>query len=77
MDFSDALAALKQGKRIQREGWSERGVFAHYVPASPQEHIIQHAVLRYPECRVPHVPATVPWIPSQTDLFAEDWVILD
>ena len=40
VSFSEAIEALKEGKRVQREGWNG-------------------------------------WLASQTDMLAEDWIILD
>ena len=34
MTFSEALALLKAGKRVQREGWNGKGMFLFLVPGS-------------------------------------------
>jgi len=32
--FGDAIAALKQGKRVCREGWNGKGMFLFLLPAA-------------------------------------------
>lgn len=34
LSFSDALIALKQGKRIQRKGWNGKDMFLFLLPAN-------------------------------------------
>lgn len=34
LNFGDALAALKQGKRVAREGWNGKGMFLFLLPAN-------------------------------------------
>lgn len=34
MNFGEALEALKNGKRIAREGWNGKGMFLFLLPAS-------------------------------------------
>ena len=33
LTFGDAIAALKQGKRVAREGWNGKGMFLFLLPA--------------------------------------------
>lgn len=68
--FGDALAALKEGKKVARAHWNANHVL-DMVPAD--------------EVTLPFISMTVgseaadlqgkrvPWVASQTDLFAEDW----
>ena len=35
MDFSDALRAVKEGKRIARTGWNGKGMFVVYQKGYP------------------------------------------
>lgn len=81
MNFGQALEALKAGKRVAREGWNGKGMWLVLVPADRW-----YASLR----TVDGMPAKtrclpwigmktaddgfVPWLASQTDLLAEDWV---
>lgn len=35
MDFGEAIKALKDGKKVAREGWNGKGMFLIYVPGTP------------------------------------------
>lgn len=84
MDFGEALRLLKQGRRVQRLGWNGKGMFLFLVPGStfavnrppllgiyPEGHVIRYQ---------PHIDmktadgSVVPWLCSQSDALAEDWV---
>lgn len=84
VSFSQALDMVKAGKRMARAGWNGKGMFIFLVPGS------RFAVSRppllgiYPEGVMidyqPHVDmrtadgSVVPWLCSQTDLLADDWM---
>lgn len=86
MDFGAALQALKNGQKVAREGWNGKGMFLFLVPGSVFK--VNRAPLLgiYPEGTeinyCPHVDMktadgkVVPWLCSQTDMLAEDWVIV-
>lgn len=86
MDFSAALSLVKQGHRVAREGWNGKGMFIFLVPGSTFE--VSRAPLLgiYPagtkvryHAHVDMRTATgdvVPWLASQTDLLADDWVLV-
>ena len=83
MTFSTALDAIKNGNRVARVGWNGKGMFIFMVPGSvflvnrpPLLGIFPEGTeVRYHA----HVDMKtndgeiVPWLCSQTDLFAEDW----
>lgn len=74
MDFSEALKRAKAGEKIAREGWNGKGLFV--MAQFPDEHSKMGNPYLY-------IDATAlggelnPWVPSQTDLFAEDWVAIN
>jgi hypothetical protein len=84
MTFGQALALLKAGKRVAREGWNGKGMFLFLVPGST--FLVNRAPLLgiYPEgTRInyhAHIDmktaqdTVVPWLASQTDVLTEDWV---
>jgi hypothetical protein len=89
MTFREALVQLKLGSKIARDSWGSKIMFLFYVPGS-EEAISKGRPLAsaFPvgtECRmlpsimmgiaVPGLPC-VPWLPSQADDLAEDWVIV-
>lgn len=74
MNFSEALELLKDGKILYRNGWNGFGlrVTAQFPDAnskmgSPYLYIDAKSL----------GGSKVPWQPSQTDLFAEDWEIIE
>lgn len=87
MDFGDAIRALKSGEKVARAGWNGKGMFLFLVPGSTFK--VNRAPLLgiYPEgteinyhAHVDMKTATgevVPWLCSQTDMLAEDWVVIE
>lgn len=87
LTFSQALEWLKAGSRVAREGWNGKGMFLFLVPGST--FTVNRAPLLgiYPEgteiqyhSHVDMVTAqgtVVPWLCSQTDMLAEDWMVVE
>jgi hypothetical protein len=86
MDFSDALRECKNGQKIARTGWNGKDMFLYLVPGSTFT-VNRHPLLGiYPEGTQinynAHVDirtadgSCVPWLASQGDLLAEDWVVV-
>lgn len=86
LTFSEALAALKAGAKIQRRGWNGLGMWVVLQKAYPDgipinkntaeaTGIPQDTVCKF----LPYImmktadDAFVPWLASQTDILAEDW----
>jgi hypothetical protein len=69
MGFSEALLALKMGYRVSRAGWNGKGMWIEVQTPDPRS-----------KMTLPYIYMNtadknqVPWIASQTDLLAEDWV---
>jgi hypothetical protein len=83
LDFGQALAALKAGKRVQRAGWNGKGLTLELqVPDSHSKMTLPYIFMAYPTtpasdtAPADHLNARVPWLASQTDMLAEDWRIL-
>jgi len=86
MDFGQALAALRLGNKVARDGWNGKGMFLFLVPGSRFSVNRPPLLGIYPEGTVvdycPHIDMktaddkVVPWLASQTDVLAEDWVIV-
>ena len=86
LTFGDAVAALKQGKKVSRAGWNGKGMFLFLVPGSTFKVNRPPLLGIYPEGTEinyrPHIDMktadnkVVPWLASQTDVLAEDWTIL-
>ena len=86
LTFGLALAALKKGKKVARQGWNGKGMFLFLVPGSIFNVSRPPLLGIYPEGTeinyCPHIDMktadnkVVPWLCSQTDALAEDWVVL-
>jgi len=85
MNFGQAIDILKAGGKVARHGWFGRDMFLYYVPAS--KFIVNRPPLLgiYPpgteigySAHIDMKTAQgycVPWLCSQTDMLAEDWVV--
>ena len=87
MTFGEALKWLKQGGKAARVGWNGKGMWLAYQPGYPNGIPINANTARatgLPEgtvCKfLPYIMMKtaggefVPWLASQTDVLAEDWV---
>ena len=87
MNFSTALYELKQGSKVARAGWNGKGMFLFLVPGSTFTVNRPPLLGIYPEGTKINYHAhidmktadgqIVPWVCSQTDVLAEDWVMLE
>ena len=75
MKFGQAIEALKQGKKVAREGWNGKGMYLIY--ASPVAHNLETPFVYDSELPLILLKTAgymyVPWLASQTDILAEDW----
>lgn len=73
LDFQAALSLLKKGERLTRTGWNGQGLF---VQAQFPD---GHSKMRSPYLFMDATSVggeTNPWVPSQVDMFAEDWQVV-
>lgn len=84
--FETALVHLKTGAKVAREGWNGKGMFVFLVPGSQFKvnrpplmgiypegtHVVYHAHVDMKTAD----DKIVPWLCSQTDLLADDWVVV-
>lgn len=87
MSFGHALQALKDGHRVARAGWNGKGMFLYLVAGST--FIVNRPPLLgiYSEGTQidyrPHIDMKdaegkcVPWLASQADMLADDWVLVE
>lgn len=70
MNFGQAIEAMKNGKRVCREGWNGKGMWikAQYPDADSLMDGGPYAYISNPAGK------KFPWNASQQDLFAEDWM---
>lgn len=86
LSFSAALAILKCGYRLQRDGWNGKGMFIYYVrPGNYNPCTAAAEKIVNEEGKVPYSAyiafytvdkKVVPWVASQTDLLADDWRVV-
>ena len=70
--FSEALEVLKEGRKIARINWNGKGMYVYLVPAKVVDNIQCDAFIAMKTVQNTHVP----WLASQTDVLAEDWIIV-
>ncbi len=90
--FGEAIEALKLGKRITRAGWNGKGMWLFLLPAGRIPLSVCHdPALRQvvaesggeidclPTIRIKTADNKIltGWLASQSDIFAEDWMILE
>jgi hypothetical protein len=83
MNFGDAITLLKQGKRVARTGWNGKGMWLRYVDLYSDK---EFKVREIDPCVGTWLPfivmktadnKLVPWFASQTDVLANDWILVD
>lgn len=93
LDFGLAIRALKNGKKVAREGWNGIGMWlalsvgTSALPAdkfwNPHNKAFAESnggtaeVLSVITMKTADNKILMGWLASQTDMLAEDWVILD
>jgi hypothetical protein len=79
MNFGAALAALKEGRRVSREGWNGKGMWLSLIEGYQvgyDPNILGRKLLPWIGMKTAD-EAFVPWLASQTDLLAEDWGVIE
>lgn len=84
MDFGDAIRAMKDGKRVAREGWNGKGMFLFLVNGStftvnrePLMSIMGEGTQVQYHAHIDMKTAqgyVVPWLASQSDMLSDDWL---
>lgn len=86
MTFGLALEALKKGKKVARKGWNGKGMFLFLAKSTDIEtdadltvceHMQGNLVLPSIIMKTADDKFCVGWLASQTDMLAEDWVIVE
>ncbi len=69
--FGAAIRYMNQGKRVARSGWNGKGMWiAKQVPDAGSKMTLPYAYMKTADDQV------VPWLAGQTDIFAEDWMVV-
>lgn len=85
-DFGTAINFLKDGLKVARKGWNGKGMFLFLAEStdiqtkadlSECEHMRGELVLPSIVMKTADDHFCVGWLASQTDMLAEDWVIVE
>ncbi|PVE25421.1 DUF2829 domain-containing protein [Microvirga sp. KLBC 81] len=89
LSFGHAIEALKVGHRVARAGWNGKGMFLrlvlsiHDIPRGGTTHPVYRLTTEDEATALPWIGMKtadnkfVPWLASQTDMLANDWVVLE
>lgn len=89
MNFGEAIEALKNGQKVQREGWNGHGMFLILVSATVGitlgentpygKHLgsVATTINAHVDMRTATGEMQPGWLASQTDMLADDWTIVD
>jgi len=75
MDFGSALLNLKERHKVARMGWNGKGMYLTLIPAGNamyQGYDMQNCI----GMKTADNKMQPGWVPSQTDILAEDWIIV-
>lgn len=86
LTFGDAITVLKKGQRVARSGWNGKGMWLFLIQGSNDIAKLHGYGFGEYEGEPTFVDAVfmktvdnklAPWLASQTDVLAEDWLILE
>lgn len=82
-NFGQAIEMLKAGHKVTRKGWNGKGMWLELqVPDAHSKMTRPYIYMCLPFGSTNHFGDTareldrIPWLASQTDVLAEDWVVL-
>lgn len=69
MHFGIALRMIKEGYKVTRKGWNGKGMYIKLQkPTDQSKMTLPYIFMKTTDNHL------VPWLASQTDLLAEDWI---
>ena len=82
MTFGFAIEAMKKGKKVARKGWNGKGMYLFKSPKAGCQMYKQYTGKDINDLQEFIVmkaadDTLVPWLASQTDVLAEDWMIIE
>jgi hypothetical protein len=91
MNFGLAIEAMKTGKKLARAGWNGKDMYVVYQPGYPEGIPINRNTAiatgvpegnvcyfrPYLMMKTVNLHEFVPWLASQTDMLADDWMIIE
>lgn len=77
MKFGQALESLEIGQKVARTGWNGKGLWLELQrPDQHSKMTLPYIYINYPTDAVNTPGARVPWLASQTDILADDWIVV-
>jgi hypothetical protein len=80
MNFGEVLEALKAGQRAVREGWNGKGMWVVLIHPGNAIHKSSAGAFDMQPClglKTAREAMQPGWLPSQADLLAEDWSVVE
>jgi len=84
MNFGQARDAAEAGDKVAREGWNGKGMFVFMIGGNAWSFTISRTGLPVSDldtspflCLKTADNKLAPWLPSQTDMLADDWAVVD
>ncbi len=72
MNFGQAIEWLEAGHKVARAGWNGKGMWlALQVPDAHSKMSLPYIYMKTADDKL------VPWLASQTDVLAEDWLVVE
>jgi hypothetical protein len=78
LTFGLAVEAMKKGYRVARAGWNGKGMWLRIVVPGGDNKSFDMGMENLPYIEMKTADnKLVPWLASQTDMLAEDWMIVE
>lgn len=78
--FGDAVYFLKKERKVARKGWNGKGMWLELVPSNAWARLFGNTT-DYKNCDFIAMKTAdnkyVPWLASQTDVLADDWMVIE
>jgi hypothetical protein len=87
LNIGQAVETIKRGMKVARNGWNGKGMYLYYVPENKhpftteigrqladEDGLVQYGAYIAMKTAQGNV---IPWLASQTDMLAEDWMVID
>lgn len=73
LSFSVALSGLKRGHKVARSGWNDKGTYVQLRNGMDMEHAVLNAYFTIKNAK----NSFDIWVPSVSDILAEDWGVVE
>lgn len=74
--FGGALYQLHAGQKVARKGWNAHHVLGLQEPDANSANTLPYIYMIVGRDAADMQGKRVPWVASQTDLLAEDWIVV-